>query len=292
MQQTDDKFRDLGTPRRVFAIGATGGDAARLRLLHDYLLDVVTPGDQVVYLGDYIGGHDGLEALDELLLFRRMLLMRPGVEARDFTYLRGLCEESWQKLLRLPFAREPEKLMERLLDEGAEHYLAAYGGDYRTGQHAVRAGVPALTRWVHHLRLAQRARPGHEPLMTAMRRAAFTRGQHKLLFVPVGFDPLKPLTEQRDAFWSGISGFGRITGPVQGYVRVIRGRDAAGLGLRADRATLTLDPMDERGPILCAVVLPDGHIDDLVQIHPLARERDKPSSAAPGLAAGMVAPPL
>lgn len=266
MHNLDDKFRDLGSPKRVFAVGALEGDVVRLRRLHDYLLDVMQPGDRLVYLGDYVGAQDSLATIEELLLFRRMMMMRPGMEATDFIYLRGIYEEAWQRLMRLPFAREPEKTMERLLDEGAEHYLRAYGIDYRSGQHAVRAGIPALTRWVHNLRLEQRDRPGHEQLMFAMRRAAFTRGQQKLLFVPCGFDPSKPLTEQENALWSGISGFGRIIGPVQGYVRVIRGRDAASLGLRVDVATLTLDPMEGSGPMLCAEILPDGRIVDVVQI--------------------------
>lgn len=274
MHNLDDKFRDLGMPKRVFAVGALEGDVTRVRRLHDYLLETMEPGDRIVYLGDYVGAHDSFATIEELLLFRRMMMMRPGIEATDFVYLRGIYEEAWQRLMRLPFAREPEKTMERLLDEGAEHYLRAYGVDYRSGQQAVRAGIPALTRWIHNLRLEQRDRPGHEQLMFAMRRAAFTRGQQKLLFVPCGFDPSKPLIEQENALWSGVSGFGRIIGPVQSYVRVIRGRDAAGLGLRIDTATLTLDPMEGTGPILCAEILPDGRITDVVEVRHGAAQRD------------------
>lgn len=262
----DDKFRDLGSPKRVFTVGALEGDVTRVRRLHDHLLEVMQPGDRLVYLGDYVGTGDSLATIEEILLFRRMMMMKPGMEASDFVYLRGIYEEAWQRLMRLPFAREPEKTMERLLDEGADHYLRAYGIDYRSGEYAVRAGIPALTRWIHNLRLEQRDRPGHEQLMFAMRRAAFTRGEQKLLFVPCGFDPSRPLTEQENALWSGVSGFGRIIGPVQGYVRVIRGRDAAGLGLRVDNATLTLDPMEGDGPILCAEILPDGRIVDVIEV--------------------------
>ncbi|MGB4100838.1 MAG: hypothetical protein WBK91_02890 [Alphaproteobacteria bacterium] len=266
MHNLDDKFRDLGSPKRVFTVGALEGDVTRVRRLHDHLLEVMQPGDRLVYLGDYVGTGDSLATIEEILLFRRMMMMKPGMEASDFVYLRGIYEEAWQRLMRLPFAREPEKTMERLLDEGADHYLRAYGIDYRSGEYAVRAGIPALTRWIHNLRLEQRDRPGHEQLMFAMRRAAFTRGEQKLLFVPCGFDPSRPLTEQENALWSGVSGFGRIIGPVQGYVRVIRGRDAAGLGLRVDNATLTLDPMEGDGPILCAEILPDGRIVDVIEV--------------------------
>ncbi len=280
MHNLDDKFRDLGSPKRVFAVGALEGDVRRLRRLHDYLLDAMQPGDRLVYLGDYVGSQDSLATIEEILLFRRMIMMKPGMEASDFVYLRGIYEEAWQRLMRLPFAREPEKTMERLLDEGAEHYLRAYGIDYRSGEQAVRAGIPALTRWIHNLRLEQRDRPGHEQLMFAMRRAAFTRGQQKLLFVPCGFDPSKPLTEQENALWSGVSGFGRIIGPVQGYVRVIRGRDAAGLGLRVDTATLTLDPMEGGGPILCAEIMPDGRIADVIEVATSVTNQDATDTEA------------
>ncbi len=268
MQNLDDRFRDLGAPRRLFAVGALDGDAIRLRLLHDCLLDLMQPGDCIVYLGDYVNRRDGLAALDELLLFRRMMMIRPGIEAADFVYLRGTYEEAWQRLLRLPFAREPEKALERFLDEGAEYYRPAYGIDYRDGKNAVRVGIPAIMRWAHHLRLELRAHEGHEPLLRSMRRAAFTSGRQKLLFVPCGFDPAKILAEQDHALWSGVSGFGRIVAPAQGYARIIRGRDAAGLGLHAGDATLTLDPMDGKGPVLCAEILPDGRISDLFKIHP------------------------
>lgn len=282
LQNLDDRFHDLGTPRRVFAIGALEGDADRLGILHDHLLDYMQPGDRIVYLGDYIKDRrDGLAALDELLLFRRIMMIRPGVQATDFIYLRGVYEDAWQRLLRLPFARNPEKTLERLLDEGAEHYLVAYGLDYRDGQNAVRIGIPAIMRWVHQLRLEQRAYPGHEPLMRSMRRAAYTSGEQRLLFVPCGFDPSKTLEEQDRALWSGTSGFGRIVEPTQGYSRIIRGRDAAALGLRADDITLTLDSMEGKGPILCAEIMPDGRISDLLKIHPAADEKETIPSFSP-----------
>lgn len=267
---TDDKFADLGQPQRIFALGSVFGDAVRLRHLHDYLLHNVTPGDRIVYLGDYVSARERTAALNEMLLFRRMMMMRPGMEPTDFIYLRGVLEEAWERLARLPFTPEPEDVLERLLDEGAEHYLAAYRLDYREGQRAARSGSAALSRWSQQLRDTQRAHPGHEQLMCQMRRAAFTRGKRQILFVPCGFDPSRVLQNQGDALWSAASGFGRIVGPVQGYHRVIRGRDFAGLGLRADPATLTLDSKEGKGPLLCGVLLPDGQTEKILQVPQLA----------------------
>lgn len=266
MQRHDDKFCDMGQPRRVFAIGALGGDVMRLRHLHDYLLENVVPGDRIVYLGDYVSARHGFAAFNEMILFRQMLMMRPGMEASDFVYLRGVLEEAWQRLTRIPYAQEPEKTLERLLDEGAEYYLAAYGLDFKVGERAARSGLPALSRWAQQLREAQRQNAGHEQMMLQMRRAAFTRGTHKMLFVPCGFDPSRVLLHQGDALWSATSGFGRIVGPVQGYHRVIRGRDFAALGLHADNATLTLDNREGNGPLLCAILLPNGLTEQVLQV--------------------------
>ncbi len=269
MHRNDEKFCDMGHPRRIFAIGAISGDVARLRHLHDYLLSNVVPGDRIVYLGDYANRANGVAALDEMLLFRQMMMMRPGMEASDFIYLRGVLEEAWKRLTRLSFVQEPEKMLERLLDEGAEYYLAAYRLDYREGLRAARGGLPTLSRWTRHLRETVRQRAGHEALMSMMRRAAFTRGTHKLLFVPCGFDPSRVLMHQGDALWSGTSGFGRIVNPVQGYQRIIRGRDFAALGLHADHATLTLDNKDGTGALLCAVLYPSGQTENILQVQPL-----------------------
>lgn len=262
----EDKFCDMGQPRRIFALSALNGDVLRLRHLHDYLLENVRPGDRIVYLGDYVNSRHGAAALNEMLLFRQMMMMRPGMEASDFIYLRGVCEEAWQRLTRIPFAHEPERMLQRLLDEGADHYLAAYGVDYKIGERAARSGLPALSRWTQQLRETQRNTAGHEQLMCQMRRAAYTRGAHKLLFVPCGYDPGRVLLHQGDALWSATSGFGRIVGPVQGYKRVIRGRDFAALGLHADNATLTLDTKDGAGALLCAVLLPTGQTEKILQV--------------------------
>src|SRR3546814_16714501 len=64
------------------------------------------------------------------------------------------------------------------------------------------------------LRAAIRSNPGHDDLLTALRRAAFTEGG-ELLFVHAGIDPHRPLTEQTDTFWWGSGYFGGMVDPYQ-----------------------------------------------------------------------------
>jgi hypothetical protein len=269
----DDKFIALGQPARIWAIGCIYGDAARLALLHDHLLDHVMPGDRVVYLGGYASMTQGLAAVDEILLFRRTLLMLPGMEASDFVYLRGRTEEAWQRLFRIPFAREPERELERLFDDGADLYLTGYGMTIAEAQGIVRSGVPTMTRWTGKLRQHVRQFPGHEQLSTTMRRAAHTSSPggtpRGVLLVPGGFDPAKTLGEQGEALWSGVHGFGKIINECQGFGRIVRGFDPAGLGLDLRKVTLTLDSKEGRGALLAACLDAQGKILDVLSLDPL-----------------------
>ena len=120
----------------------------------------------------------------------------------------------------------------------------------------------ALTHWTSSLRAAIRRQPGHESLMNALRRAAFTNtgptpplaadddfDEHAipaaeprdLLLVHCGVDPTRPLTAQGDAFWWGSSGFARLNGPYGRFQRVIRGFDPGHGGVTVGRHTVTLD---------------------------------------------------
>ncbi|MBI1274295.1 MAG: hypothetical protein GC131_09475 [Alphaproteobacteria bacterium] len=287
----DEKFIALGQPRRVWAVGCLYGDTPRLMQLHDFLIDHVEPGDRIVYMGGYASAAHGLSAIDEMLLFRRTLLMRPGMEARDFVYLRGRAEEAWQKLFRIPFAREPEREIERLFDDGADIYLTGYGLTLAEAQSIVRSGVPTMTRWTGRLRQQVRQFAGHEQIASAMRRAAYTTSPggtpRGLVLVPGGFDPSKSLGDQGEALWSGIHGFGRITGECQGFNRIVRGFDPAGLGLDVRDATLTLDTREGKGPLLTACLDGTGHVLEILSLNPLppappadqentARAQDKP----------------
>ena len=124
-----EKFADLGTPRRVWAVAAIHGDRDRLCALHDHLATRFSVGDRLVYLGNYLGvGSPNNDAVfDELLAFRSALLAKPGMEPSDIVHLRGPVEESWQRLLRLQFAPVPAQMIDRLLKAGIEPYLRLYG---------------------------------------------------------------------------------------------------------------------------------------------------------------------
>src|SRR5690242_7169626 len=107
----NQKFADLGHPRRIWAVGAVHGEVDRLAALHADLIRRFTPGDRLVYTGNMIGrGAAAVETLDELLSFRRALIAMPGMLASDVVYLRGSQEEMWQKLLQLQFAPNPAEV--------------------------------------------------------------------------------------------------------------------------------------------------------------------------------------
>ena len=71
--------------------------------LHDSIFHKISAGDRVVYLGNYTGyGAYSHETVDELLMFRRMILAKPGMKASDLVYLRGKQENLWQRLYQSP----------------------------------------------------------------------------------------------------------------------------------------------------------------------------------------------
>jgi serine/threonine protein phosphatase 1 len=84
------------------------------------------------------------------------------------------------------------------------------------------------------------AHPGHDILMAALRRAAFT-DDGALLFVHAGVDTGRPLATQGDALWWGGSGFESMTEPYGEFRMVVRGFDRARKGLRLTRVTASLD---------------------------------------------------
>jgi serine/threonine protein phosphatase 1 len=282
----DASWACLGCPARIFAIGAADGHPQQLRLLHDYILHTIVAGEKIVYLGDYINPHDGLSILDEMLRFRTQLLMQPGMEANDFIYVRGILEETWERLLRLSFVAQPALMLQSLLDEGAAYYVSAYGMAAADGVRAVRSGLPAISRWTQQLRAAQRNHGGHEALMSLMRRGAYTTAHNPLLFVPCGFDLQRSLAQQGDALWSADSGIETCTTTPHAYQRIIRGRNLANtptelslsntpakLGLANtpaslgnDSALLTLDNGNGMEALLCAIMLPNGQTERILQI--------------------------
>ena len=81
--------------------------------------------------------------------------------------------------------------------------------------------------------------PGHYRLMSALRRAAFTK-DGSLLFVNAGIDSARPLDTQGDSLWWG-DGFDRITSAYGSFKLVVRGYDREKRGVRFTAHTASLD---------------------------------------------------
>lgn len=265
------RFTDLGRPRRVWAVAAVHGEAGRLAALHGAIRDAIRPGDRVVYLGNMIGRGAHVRAtLDEMLAFRRDVIARPGMLAEDVVYLRGMQEEMWQKLLQLQFAPNPAEVLQWMLGQGLEPTLRAYGGDVQEGFAAARGGATAIARWGAALRATMRSAPGHEQLMTALRRAAFTAitsgARSALLFVNAGVDPSRPLFNQGDRFWWAGGGFNRVTERYEGFDRLVRGYDPQQDGLFAADHRVSLDAgCGFGGPLVCGVFAATGDLIEVVE---------------------------
>ncbi len=253
---SDQRFTVLGTPKRIWAVPAIHGEAARLQSLHDGLYHRIEPGDRIIYLGNYTGyGSAPCATVDELLTFRRMVLAIPGVHPQDIVYLRGMQEDLWQKLLQLPFIHHPVSALMQMLNGGLGHTLAGYGINPQDGLNAGREGVMALVRWTAKIREAVRRHPGHELFASQLRRAAFTApdGESPLLFVHAGLDPSRPLETQDESFWQAGQNFKSITDAYQPFRKVVRGFDPDHNGMHLNCVTATLDDgCGFGGPLVCA----------------------------------------
>ncbi|MCI0431237.1 MAG: hypothetical protein L0210_11955 [Rhodospirillales bacterium] len=255
-----ERFAILRRARRVWAVAAIHGESGRLNSLHRVLGEAYEDGDRVVYLGNYLGGADIAGTVAELLAFRRELIARPRVFASDVAYLRGSQEEMWQKLLQLQFAPNPREVLDWMLNHGVGQTLRAYGGDERVAAAAAREGALGITRWTASLRAAMQAQPGHNTLMSALKRAALT-DDGKLLFVHAGIDPSRPLSAQSDSFWWNVGGFSRMAQPYAGFRRVIRGYDRRHGGLIEAAFTTSIDAgCGFGGPLFAVCFDSDGNM--------------------------------
>jgi serine/threonine protein phosphatase 1 len=265
-QSESTVFATLRGGGRIWALAAIRGDVARLRALHARLAAEAKPGDQIVYLGDYLGhGPAVIEAVDELLLFRRAFIARPGVGLDDVVYLRGAQEEMWQKLLQLQFAPNPAEVLRWMIDHGVGPTLAAYGSSAEEGGIAVRDGIVALTRWTGLLRQAMRDHDGHTMLMSVLKHAAFT-DDSTLLFTHAGLDPDRALSDQVDAFWWGSTAFARLDRPYGEFRLVVRGADHRHGGVVLGAYACTLDSGSGLGgPLTAACFGSDGSILQLIE---------------------------
>ena len=268
----NEKFAELGAPRRVWSVAALHGDVDRLATLHDHIASRFQVRDRLVYLGNYTGveSRNNLALFDELLAFRAALLSKTGVEPSDIIYLRGPAEESWQRLLRLQFAPVPTQGLDRALASGVESYLRMYGVSVNDTKSVARAGSMAITRWTNQLRALQRNHCGHESLFCSMRRAAYTHAatdQKRVLFVPAGYDCSRALEDQGESLWWTPVAF-RMAGRAQSqYSRIVRGFDSVNSGACLDEGAVTLDGGCGRGgPLLCGNFTTTGKLVDLVAV--------------------------
>lgn len=219
-------FALLPAGRVTWAVGSVHAESGRLRELHSRLEPRLSPRDNLIYLGNLLGrGSDVLGTVHELLLFRRAVLAeRLDDGCGAIVYLRGRQEEMWHKLLQVQFAPNPREVLEWMLSQGVAPTLQAYGGTIEESRKAAAMGAAALSQWTNRLRAGMRAMDGHERLMSALRRAAFTEDGH-LLFVSAGIDVSRPLSEQQDSFWWGGRAFDDIDGPYGNFRYVVRGFD-------------------------------------------------------------------
>jgi serine/threonine protein phosphatase 1 len=252
---------------RIWAVGSVHGDVDRLAALHRELWRRLGPGDQIVYLGGYLGyGPSVIDTVNELLLFRRAVIATPGADMDDVIYLRGAQEEVWQKLLQLQFAQGPGAVLDWMIEHGADATISAYGGRVAEGKEASGQGVLALTRWTNTLRQAVREWDGHSTLMSTLRHAAQT-ADGKLLFVHAGLDPARPVESQVDRFWWGANAFETLDQPYGDYALVVRGFAPPGPMIRTDGPIVTIDGGSGRGGTLVAVCLDgQGAITDSIQV--------------------------
>lgn len=263
----DSVFATLTAPRRTWAVGSIHGEAAKLRALHDALIGRIKPGDNLVYLGNFLGrGPDVAGTVEELLNFRRAFMARrengTHVDTEDIVFLRGAQEEMWHKLLQIQFAPNPGEVLDWMLDQGVGATIRAYGANADQGRMAAREGAVALTQWTNGLRAAMRGQDGHNALVSALRRAAFT-ADNALLFVSAGIDPSRPLSEQSDAFWWGGKDFGSLETPYGGFTRVVRGFAKNHPGLAVGAATATVDGgAGFDGPLIAAGFDANGNLFD------------------------------
>ncbi len=253
--------------RRIWAIASVHGVAPRLAALAARIVPSLQPGDALVFLGNLIGGPPGGErsdvvaTLDIALKMRRIVLAQRGGRSCDVVFLRGAQEEMWSKLDQLHFAVNARDVLRWMLHHGVGATIEAYGGPdaIAEGLRAVGAGPMMTARWTATLRQAVRAHPGHEPLHTAVKRAALSE-DGRLLFVNHGVDPTRPLERQGDTFWWGAAQpFERIAEPFAGVERAVRGFDRGHPGVFSGTVGMTVDGgCGSGGPLLAVLLDHDG----------------------------------
>lgn len=260
----------LGAPQgRIWTVPAIHGDLRALLKLHDAIFAKFTPGDRIIYLGNYTGyGEYAAACIEEILTFRRLMMARHGVLATDITYLRGRQEEIWQKLLQLQFAPDPTNVLLWMLGNGLNATLLSYGVSPHDGIEACRYGIMDITRWTSKIRAAIRQHPGHEIFANQLKRAAYTCEDHAhpMAFVHAGLHADYALKDQGDYLWWGDEEFDRLHAAYAPFQTVVRGFDPAHRGLALQDIKATVDNGCGFGGSLVSVAFEvDGSIFDIVE---------------------------
>ncbi len=147
----------------------------------------------------------------------------------------------WQKLLQLQFAPNPREVLDWMLNQGVGATLAAYGGDPRQAEIAVREGALAVTRWTE--RAAQRhagparALPAHGG---APPRRLYRRSSPALRLRPASIPSVRS-PSRTTASGGAATGFARLDQPYGDFVRVVRGYDRSQGGPASGPYSATID---------------------------------------------------
>ncbi|MCF4164210.1 hypothetical protein L2U69_00950 [Zavarzinia compransoris] len=257
----------IDRPRRIWCVGAVHAEIERLTRLHDDMAARLRQGDRLVYLGNMIGhGPAAADTIDEMLAFRRHFMGLPGMEPWDVVHLRGAQEEMWVKLTQLQFAPNPREVLYWMVGQGVGATLQSYGIDPESGHNHCRDGILAITRWTARIQQAVHDHPGHDEILSGLRRYAVA-AEAGLLFVNAGLDTGRPLSEQRDTFWWGAGvGFPIDAEPYGDFHMVVRGYDRTGGGpaMGAHRATID-GGCGFGGKLVAACFLPDGTVEDWIE---------------------------
>ncbi len=262
-------FAALDNPKSIWAISSVHGDHERLQAMHAAILEAITPGEKIIYLGNYTGyGTRSVETINEILEFRRDILSIPGMMPKDIVYLRGAQEDLWHRLMQLHFCPNPLDMLLWMLASGLSNSFQSYGIDAHDGVIAAREGVLSITRWLNTVRARVRAHEGHEIFNAQFKRAAYTNhGEHyPALFVNAGIDPSIDLQSQEDALWWGCHDFTTMENRYDPFDKVIRGFDPSHQGVKLNCVTASLDGgCGFGGPLVAAQMNARGDIYDLLQ---------------------------
>ncbi len=273
MASVSDKFINLGAPRQIWTVAAVHGQRANLARVHEKIFAEFTPGDRLVYTGNYLCAEKDAaprDVINDLLAFRRKLMAVPGVMAEDIIYLRGVQEELWTKLTQIQMAQSPRQVIEWISQTYPEMdtLLAAYGTSLLEAGRVAREGILSLTRWSGALKKNLREHAGAEKFFTSLRRAAFTdqrqSNDNNILFVHAGINPSKPLMEQNDQFWWAHKNFAAMQTAYAPFRTVVRGSDPQGAGVKVGTVNVSLDGGSGKcGQLVCAQMTPAGDVLDV-----------------------------